>query len=341
VASSRDTMSEVTRPVDERLVAAWRGVLGASGTQTISKLPFGTVWSITTASGRRFVLKRLADADLAKRRHRFTEETRIVVHLGQHGVPVAVPILSDDGRISIEHDGALWALTPMLPMPEAVELPTAETVVQENAESRIAVGRAIAEMHLALADCPYGIDGGIISPETFVEYWDRLGAELPVATFESLRQRVDRRREQISAALTCSPPQRLHGDCHGGNILVRDGRVTGIVDIDHLHIGPRVYDLAYHLAFHVQWIVRTDTPDVPAEAAVSLATRLLLDGYASVSPLSEAEHAAVAPAALYVALRLVASFIGNTPEEDVWARIACWIADHEETLHPDGGGVRR
>src|SRR5437879_6381572 len=109
-------MSGITTLPDEQLVAAWRGVLGAPGTQMMDKMAYGEVWSIATASGARFVLKRLADADLARRLRRFTEETRIVIHLGQRGLPVAVPILSDDGRICVEHDGALWALIPMLPI---------------------------------------------------------------------------------------------------------------------------------------------------------------------------------------------------------------------------------
>src|ERR1700704_306390 len=109
-------MSGVTTFPDEQLVAAWRGVLGAPGTQTIVKMAYGEVWSIATASGARFVLKRLADADPAKRLRRFAEETRIVIHLGLRGLPVAVPILSDEGRICVDHHGALWALIPMLPM---------------------------------------------------------------------------------------------------------------------------------------------------------------------------------------------------------------------------------
>ena len=121
-----------------------------------------------------------------------------------------------------------------------------------------------------------------------------------------LRRRVDPRWEQIASALACADPQRLHGDCHGGNILFRDGRVTGIVDIDHLQAGPRVYDLAYHLAFHVHWVVRTDMPDGFAGASVSSATRLLINGYQAVSRLSEAEQAAIAAIALDAALSLVA-----------------------------------
>ena len=336
-------MSAVTELPDERLLTAWGGVLGAPGTQTIKGMAFGAVWSITTAAGHRFVLKQLADTDLAKRRRRFTEETRIVIHLGQHGLPVAVPILSDDGRIWTEHDGALWALTPMLPTPDDTGLPTAESLLQENAGYRTAVGRAIADMHVALADCPYDIDRGVIGPDQFAQRWDRLRAELPPATFDVLRRRVDPRWEQIASALACADPQRLHGDCHGGNILFRDGRVTGIVDIDHLQAGPRVYDLAYHLAFHVHWVVRTDMPDGFAGASVSSATRLLINGYQAVSRLSEAEQAAIAAIALDAALSLVAFWraIGNGPEEAIWVRTACWIADHEETLHPERGGVGR
>ena len=322
-------------PVDERVLVAWDAVLGAATTRTIDKMNYGWVWSITNAAGHRFVLKKLADTDLATRRHRFTEETRIVIHLAQHGLPVAVPVLSDDGEICTVHDDALWTLTPMLPLPDDTGLPTPESVLQENAEYRTGVGRVIADMHVALADCPYDIDRGIIGPDNFAQRWDRLRAELPVATFEVLRRRVDPRSERIKAALACAGPQRLHGDCHGGNILFRDGRVTGIVDVDHLQLGPRVYDLAYHLAFHVYWMVRTDTPDPPAEAAVSSAKRLLLDGYQSVSPLSKAEQAAIAPIALYVALDLVTYFLGNAFEEGIWVRTACWIADHEATLHPD------
>lgn len=336
-------MSGSTTLPDELLVAAWRGVLGAAGTQTIDKMEYGEVWSIATARGARCVLKRLADAHLAKRIRRFTEETRIVIHLGQRGLPVAVPILSDDGRICVEHDGALWALIPMLPMPDDTALPTAESLLQDKAGYYRAIGRAIAEMHVALADCPYDIDRGVIGPDEFAQRWDRLRAELPEATFVALSRRVDPRWDEIAAALACADPQRLHGDCHGGNILFRDGRVTGIVDIDHLQVGPRVYDLAYHLAFHLHWVVRTDIPVGPAVASVASATRHLINGYHGVSLLSDAEKSSIAAIALDAALSMVAFWrsIGNVLEEDVWVRTVYWIADHEETFRPDASGATR
>ena len=33
--------------------------------------------------------------------------------------------------------------------------------------------------------------------------------------------------------------------------------------------------------------------------------------------------------------------IGNVPEEAVWVRTTCWIADHEESVRPDAGGAGR
>lgn len=47
---------------------------------------------------------------------------------------------------------------------------------------------------------------------------------------------------------THRPPTSIHGDFHRGNLPVHDGEVSGIVDPDHLPIGPRIYDLAYFLA---------------------------------------------------------------------------------------------
>ena len=311
----------------ERVLAAWRSVLGVPGTWTIHKMMFGRVWSITTKSGHQFVLKQLADTEAAPRRARFIKETRIVIHLGGHGLPVAVPVLTDDGRICTEHGDALWALTPMLPMPDVIGLPTLERLSGEKPEYT-PFGRAIADVHLALADCPYEIDGGTIDLDRFTHNWDRLHAGLAAETFETLHRRVDPLRPQIDAAVTGAQPQRLHGDCHGGNIWFREGRLAALVDIDHLQLGPRVYDLAYNLAFHLHWLVRLDAPQALAESSVSSAARLLLDGYQSVSALSEAERAAIAPMVLFVALELSSHFIGNAVEEEIWIRTACWIADH-------------
>ena len=335
-------MSGATTFPDELLMAAWRSVLGDSGTQTIVKMAYGEVWSVATAADARFVLKRRADADLATRRRRFAEETRIVIHLGQRGLPVAVPVVSDDGRICVEHDGALWALTPMMPMPDDTGMPTAEKLPQQEAGYFRAVGQAVAEMHVALADCPYDIDRGVIGLDEFAQRWGWLRVQLPPPTSDALRRRVEPRWEQIVAAFACADPQRLHGDCHGGNILFRDGRVTGILDIDHLQVGPRVYDLSYFLAFHAQWVVRTDAHVGPAVGSVSSATRRLIDGYQSVSLLSDPEQASIATIALDAALSMVAFWrsIDNVTEEDIWVRTACWIADHEETLHPALGGDR-
>src|SRR5436190_1111950 len=84
------------------------------------------------------------------------------------------------------------------------KMPSAESLLQEDAAYRVAVGRAIAEMHLALADCPYDIDRGVIGPDQFAQRWDRLRVELPEDTFDVLRRRVDPRWEQIVAALACA-----------------------------------------------------------------------------------------------------------------------------------------
>ncbi len=54
--------------------------------------------------------------------------------------------------------------------------------------------------------------------------------------------------EPLYQALADLPAQRIHVDCHVGNILWDAGDVFGIIDVDHLPIGPRTYDLGHLLA---------------------------------------------------------------------------------------------
>ena len=50
-------------------------------------------------------------------------------------------------------------------------------------------------------------------------------------------------------ALARLPAQVIHGDFHAGNILVRDGAVSGIIDFGDLVHAPRVQDLGIAVAY--------------------------------------------------------------------------------------------
>lgn len=108
-------------------------------------------WSAAIERGDRYVLKQVAALSAPDRVRRFTDEARIVGYLLQRGVPVAVPVLADDGRAwAAGADGALYAVFPMLPRGDDSG-PDLDPAWAEN------VGAAIARLHVALAGCPFGI----------------------------------------------------------------------------------------------------------------------------------------------------------------------------------------
>lgn len=62
----------------------------------------------------------------------------------------------------------------------------------------------------------------------------------------------------------------VHVDLNLNNLLVRAGRLTGVVDIEHLGVGDRCVDLA-RLAFEWHWLARTGTPGLAADGMGRLA----------------------------------------------------------------------
>jgi hypothetical protein len=76
------------------------------------------------------------------------------------------------------------------------------------------------------------------------------------------------------------PPARGHRPGHGyvhadlnlGNLLVSDGRLTGVIDTEHLGVGDRSVDLA-RLAFDWHWRARAGVPGLAADGLGRLAAR--------------------------------------------------------------------
>jgi len=86
--------------------------------------------------------------------------------------------------------------------------------------------RTHLDLHAACAD----VLGGPLLPAGTRAAW-QAAAGLLIAAVEALE-----------AALPPGPSIRLHGDCHPGNVLVRDGRAW-LVDFDDSVSGPPVQDL--------------------------------------------------------------------------------------------------
>lgn len=79
-----------------QVLQAWSNAIGSP---VITELAPGRVWTVSTEHGDRYVLKMVATSGAPDPVRRFTGEARILTYLLQRGVPVAVPVLTDDGRV--------------------------------------------------------------------------------------------------------------------------------------------------------------------------------------------------------------------------------------------------
>ena len=306
----------------------------AFSSPVVTELAPGRVWEVATGHGERYVLKKVSTFGAPDPVRRFTSEARILTYLLQQGVPVAVPVLADDGKAyATDDEGVLCAVFPMLPQGGADDQKLDPGLLRN-------MGAAIARMHETLARCPFGIESWQVGPGTLIASWQVLRDRLPADAFSGLSARVQPRWDPIVRALSAAP-QRVHGDVHGGNILT-DGRdVTGIIDCDHLPLAPRGYDLGYYLAFGVQWRLAASQPSPPVDDAMPVIVRHLLTGYDAVSRLTRQENDDLPALALASALGLADHFIREHDLiEESWVRTACWIGDNFDVLRLPASAVR-
>lgn len=302
-----------------QLLEAWSGVFSSP---VITELAPERVWEVATERGDRYVLKKVSTFNAPDPVRRFTDEARILTYLLQRGVPVAVPVLSDDGNVcATDDDGAPHAVFPMLPDGGADNDPGLDPALFQN------VGAAIARLHVALADCPLSIESWEVGPGVLKEIWQTAQDHLPPAALTELSARVRPRWDSMVRALSAAP-QRVHGDVHGGNLLTDGQEVTGIIDCDHLPLAPRGYDLGYYMAFAGHWWLDGDQPSRPVDES-----RHLLTGYDAVSRFTRQENDDLPALALAAALGLINHFIREHDLiDESWLRTAHWIGDNFDSL---------
>jgi Ser/Thr protein kinase RdoA (MazF antagonist) len=302
-----------------QVLEAWSNVFGSP---VITELTPGRVWELATESGDRYVLKKVSTFNAPDPVRRFTDEARILTHLLQRGTPVAVPVLSNDGKVfATDADDALHAVFPMLPNDSADDDAVLDPVLYHN------IGEALARMHIVLAGCPFGVQSWEVGPDSLQASWQTVQDRLPAAAVTELSTRVLPRWDSIVQALSAAP-QRVHGDVHGGNILTVGQQVTGIIDCDHLPLAPRGYDLGYYIAFAVHWWLDGDQPSRAVDES-----RHVLTGYNAVSRLTRQENDDLPALALAAALGLIDYFVEEHDlVEQSWLRTAHWLGDHFDAL---------
>jgi Ser/Thr protein kinase RdoA (MazF antagonist) len=106
-----------------------------------------TVFDLTLATGQHLILKQVGEHTTPER---LASEYRVLAHLHAAGVPVSLPLVSDEGGTFVKCDDHIYTLTPALPLEETFE-PKKYPKLYEN------IGRAIGKLHKALANYPHEI----------------------------------------------------------------------------------------------------------------------------------------------------------------------------------------
>ena len=197
------------------------------------------------------------------------EEHDFALELADAELPVVAPLVID-GDTLLEHGGFRYALYPRKGG-RAPEL--------ESADHLAWMGRLLARLHGVGARDTFR-ERGAIDTDTFIRKAARdvlASGPLPERSADAYRARTDALAADIDARFAAIAPRRirLHGDCHGGNVLWTD---TGphFVDLDDARMGPAVQDL---------WMLAPSPRSLDA----------LLEGYAEFRDFDYAELALVEP----------------------------------------------
>lgn len=189
------------------------------------------VYQFTDEERKRYVVKfyrpqRWSQAQIQEE-HDFAHE------LLEHEVPVSAPLIIN-GQSIHEYQGYLFTLF-------ASE--GGRQFEVDNLEQIEWVGRFLGRIHKVGASKPFehrptiGLEEYLYQPRKLLQNSSFIPAHLENAFFSDLDMLIG----QIETHWQPSETIRLHGDCHPGNILWRDGPL--FVDLDDSRNGPAIQDL--------------------------------------------------------------------------------------------------
>jgi Ser/Thr protein kinase RdoA (MazF antagonist) len=263
----------------------WKTILGDQ-VQVDHEFAWRDLWLLTTDDGTQYFLKRLSPW----RNLPLADECRIVQHLARQGIRVPEFISTDCATLYASEGQDAFVLLPKLANDQ---FSPAELVALEET-----IGRAVAELHLALAGYPW-------PSNSYAERVDEsLQQELTLPP--EVADGFARRRGSMIDALVHLPTQLVHGDLSPENILLqRPEAVSGFIDFDHLPQAPRIWDISKYLSRRIRlnWRKR------PSASNLGRLDHLagFLRGYHQVNPLTPGEIRAI-PAGIAAANVLEASY---------------------------------
>ncbi|MGH3488392.1 MAG: phosphotransferase [Actinopolymorphaceae bacterium] len=179
-----------------KVLSAWEGVIGRAEVDPLHA-DADRVWAVRGEDGREYVLKKILPLDPEAPLTRLVAEYRVLTHLHAAGVPVAVPLVTDEGHIHGGDEPDLYTLSPRI----RATADTPETR-PDAAAVYARIGGAIGLLHKALERCPFAIRSYEIIPAERLSsaYWPILRA-----ADTSLAGKVDRLLPHLCETLADLP----------------------------------------------------------------------------------------------------------------------------------------
>jgi homoserine kinase type II len=211
-------------------------------------------------------------------------------HLAAKGCPVPRTIHDRDGALYRMVGDKAVALIEFLP---------GVSVSHPTPDQACAVGRALAQMHLASADFGGTRDNAMGLPESR-RLAEACGHDGMTKIDPALAALVTRELPLLEQAWPAALPRAvIHADLFPDNVLMLGAAVTGLIDFYFACTDLAAYDVA---VTHAAWCF--DAEGGNFSPAISAA---LLKGYETLRPLSADERAALPVLARAAALRFTMS----------------------------------
>ena len=170
-------------------------------------------------------------------REQIIEEHQFTLGLKNLDLPVVAPMIGSSGQTLHEFDGFLFALFSRQGG-HAPEL--------DNLDNLLVLGRTLGRIHQLGSASSFSHRPAINLQRYGIDSTEYLLANdfIPVSlqpAYQTLTRDLLHRLDSISQQQSCKAI-RVHGDCHGGNILWRNG-APHFVDFDDTCMAPAIQDL--------------------------------------------------------------------------------------------------
>lgn len=210
-------------------------------------------------------------------------EAEVLSYLHQQGIPVAYPIARKSGGYLTEimaPEGPRFVLL--------TALAEGSTPDYDSLETCRMVGQSVARMHLASNGFTTCHKRGRLDLQGLLET-SMVSVRHHVAHRPDALSNIEKIVKDTRTTIQAAPEGSLdigicHGDLHGGNMHIYDGRVT-FFDFEECAFGYRVYDLAT-----LKWGTCLGSDERRAKRWPAF-----LEGYETVRPISEPEHSLIDP----------------------------------------------